>query len=58
MCQTVYIYNKLTQVMQLAAHNTKVTEIVHCYQYYYICNINILNNISYQKGNILHCWYE
>ena len=35
-CQTVYIYNKLIQVLQLAEHNTEVTEIFHCYQYYII----------------------
>ena len=27
-----HIYNKLSQVMQLAEHNAEVTEIVHCYQ--------------------------
>ena len=39
MCQTEYIYNKLSQVMQLAEHNTEVTEIVHCYK-------NEISNIS------------
>ena len=34
-----YIYNKLGQVMQLAEHNTEVTEIVHCYH-------NVLSNIN------------
>ena len=36
LCVIQYIYNKVIQVLQLAEHNTEVTEIVHCYQYYII----------------------
>ena len=42
--------NKLSQVMQLAEHNTKVTEIFHCYQYN---KWNINNQICENNAKVL-----
>ena len=55
-----YIYNKLSQVMQLVEHNTEVTEIVHCYQNE-ISNINnkIYTHLLLHRGRdevVGHLW--